>query len=42
MRYKNVIFLEVLNMYKRHQTLQIFKKLILGIHMGPKITTTNI
>ncbi len=42
MRYKNVIFLEVLNIYKRHKTLKIFKKLILGIHMGPKITTTNI
>ncbi len=40
MRYKNVIFLEV--MYKRQKTFKIFKKLILGIHMGPKITTTNI
>jgi hypothetical protein len=42
MRYKNLLFLEFLNIHKRPKTLKKFQKTLVGIHMGPKTTTNNL
>jgi hypothetical protein len=41
MWYKNFLFKDFLNIHKRTKTLKIFKKHIVGIHMGSKATITN-
>ncbi len=41
MRLKNLLFLEFLNIHKGTKTIKLFKKHIVGTHMGSKATTTN-
>jgi hypothetical protein len=40
-RYKNLLFYEFLNIQKEPKLLKIFKKHIVGIHMGSKATVLH-